>query len=145
MQQSPTHQSRVACGQGGGGSGVGWPWGGVTAPWLRPRRPWSSRCSSLLLSAGGRTFWKMRACWDHPLLSGTPLPCTFQMGSCREGLFSCFNNPLSTTKSPLVKISIIAYAILLALLETTFHPLNMMVALSQNSEWVWGQVVYTVI
>lgn len=57
-------------------------------------------------------------CWNHSLLTvggflaETPFPFPFQMRFCGKSLFSCLNDPLSTTKLPLVKVSIIVYAIL---------------------------------
>jgi hypothetical protein len=75
-------------------------------------------------------------------LSGTPLMSLKRF--CGQGFFSCFNNPLSTTELLLVRYQLLLMQDL-ASLETTFHPQNMMAALSQNPERVWGQVVYTVI
>lgn len=130
------HRGLVACGwRGGMGEGP-------LAPLVVAEESLQQESFSSAAFCLGPHILEDTGLWNHPLLtlrgflSGTPFPFTSQMGFCGEGLFSCFNNPLSTTKLPLVKISIIAYAILLALLETTFHPLNRMVALSQNSEWV---------
>lgn len=116
---------------------------GQSLPWLQPWRPRNKGLPLLCCFLPGAAHsGRYGTCQNHPLLtprgflSGTPFLLHLRWDSVGEGLFSCFNNPLSTTKLPLVKISIIAYAILLALLETAFHPLNMIAALSQNSERV---------
>ena len=67
-ESHPPEPGRLWSEGGGGGEWEGTHGGVATAPWLRPRRPWSGRPSSLLLSAGCGIFWKMEGLLEPPFI-----------------------------------------------------------------------------